>query len=141
MWKLRNHLFEKNYSRRENHTNNPATGFTMVEVIVALTILSTTIIAIFGAMRSCSTAAAHTRMQTKAVLLAESLLTETRINKNLSFETTQGSEDLYRWQVQIAPTAVESLGAICVQVNWQEQQRQQRYELVSLVQMKSFAGQ
>ncbi|GAG49590.1 unnamed protein product, partial [marine sediment metagenome] len=58
---------------------------------------------------------------------------------NTVFETKEGQEGLYRWKVQIAPTPVESLGAVHVQVKWQEQQRQQQYELFSLVQMKSFA--
>jgi len=116
---------------------NPA-GFTMMEVVVALVILSTTIIAVFGAMRTCATAAHHTRMLTQSVLLAESLLVETRLSENTAFETREGQEDRYNWKVQIVPTPVESLGAINVCVGWQEQQRQQQYELFSLVQMKSF---
>jgi len=110
----------------------------MVEIVVALAILSVTIVAVFGAMRTCATAAHHTRMLTKSVLLAESLLAETRMSENTVYETREGRENLYQWKVQIAPTPVESLGAVHVQVQWQEQQRQQQYELFSLVQMKSF---
>jgi hypothetical protein len=108
----------------------------MVEVVVALAILGTAIVAIFGALRACSTAAHHTRMLTRAVLLAEALLTEVRLSENAAFETKEGQEDLYRWKVQIVPTPIEGLGAIQVQVKWQEQQRQQQYDLLSLVQMK-----
>lgn len=110
----------------------------MVEVIVAIALLSTTTIAVFCAMRTCSTAAHHTRMLTRSVLLAESLLVEARLAENTVFETKEGQEDLYRWKVQIASTPIENLGAIHVHVKWQEQQRQQQYELFSLVQMKSF---
>ena len=110
----------------------------MVEIVVALAILSTTIIVVFGAMRTCSAAAHHTRMLTKSVLLAETLLVEARLSENTVFETKEGTENLYRWKVKLVPTPVESLGAICVQVNWQEQQREQQYELYSLIPMKSF---
>jgi hypothetical protein len=112
----------------------------MVEIVVALTILSITIVAVFGAMRTCATAAHHTRMLTRSVLLAESLLVEARLSDNAVFETRQGQDDLYRWTIRIVPTPVESLGAIHVQVQWQEQLRPQQYELFSLVQMKSFTA-
>ena len=134
---MRNQQSKKDCNRRQTHPGYTATAFTMVEVIVALAILSTSLIAIFGAMRTCSRAAHHTRMLTRSVLLAETKLAETRLTGNVAFETTEGREDLYRWQVRIAPTPVENLGAICVQVKWQEQQRRQQYELFSLVYMES----
>jgi hypothetical protein len=110
----------------------------MVEVVVAVAVLSTSIIAVFGAMRTCSRAAHHSRMLTKSVILAESLLVETWLSENAVFETRQGQEGPYHWNVRIVPTPVENLGAIQVQVTWQEQQREQQYKLISLVQMKSF---
>ena len=131
-------LMIRQYNRDKTHSGKSITAFTMVEIIVALTILSVTMVAVFGAMRTCATAAHHTRMLTKSVLLAESLLAETRLSENTVYETREGRKDLYRWKIQIAPTPVESLGAIHVQVQWQEQQRQQQYELFSLIQMKSF---
>jgi Tfp pilus assembly protein PilV len=112
----------------------------MMEVVVALVILSTTIIAVFGAMQTCARAAHHTRMLTQSVLLAESLLVETTLSGNTAFETKEGQEDRYNWKVQIVPTPVESLGAIRVCVEWREQQRPQQYELFSLIQMKSFTA-
>ncbi len=109
----------------------------MIEIVVALAILSITIIAMFGALRTCSMAAYHARMLTNSVLLAESLLTEVGLSENAAFQTREGQDDSYRWKVQVVPTPIESLGAICVQVEWLEQQRQQQYELLSLVQMKT----
>jgi Tfp pilus assembly protein PilV len=120
------------------HLESGITAFTMVEIVVALTILSVTIVAVFGSMRMCAKAAHHTRMLTKSVLLAERLLAETRISENTVYETREGKENLYQWKVQIAPTTVENLGAVHVQVQWLEQQRQQQYELFSLVQMTTF---
>ena len=110
----------------------------MVEIVVALALLSVTVIAVFGALRMCARAARHARMLTKSVMLAESLLTEVKISGDAVYETTQGQDGSYNWKVQVAPTPVESLGAIVVQVQWQEQQRPQQYELFSLIQMESF---
>lgn len=129
---------KKDYNECRARSRDNALCFTMVEVVVALAILSTTIIAVFGAMRTCATAAHHTRMLTRSVLLAETLFVEARLSENAVFETKEGREDSYQWQVRIVPTPIENLGAIHVQVRWQEQQREQQYELFSLVQMKSF---
>ena len=113
-------------------------GFTMVEVVVSLVILSTTIIAVFGAMTTCLSGAHHTRRLMGSVLLAETKLVETRLrlSENAVFETTEGHEDLYRWEVRVVPTPVENLAAIRVQVKWLEQQRKQQYELFSLFYIK-----
>lgn len=134
MWNLRIRQFDRNKTR----SDSGAAAFTMVEIVVALTILSVTMVAVFGSLRMCATAAHHNRMLTKSVLLAERLLTETMISDNTIYETREGSEDLYQWKIQIAPTPVENLGAVHVQVQWLEQQRLQQYELFSLVQMKTF---
>lgn len=135
---MNNQQFNKNNTLRKPCSRAAATGFTMVEVVVALAILSTSVLAVFGAMHSCLTASGHARMLTRSVLLAESLLTEARLNKDLTFETTQGQQGLYDWKVQIAPTPVENLAAIYVRVKWQRQQRPQQYELFSLLHMKTF---
>jgi hypothetical protein len=109
----------------------------MVEVIVALALLSTTVIAIFGAMRSCSRASHHARMLTRSVLLAETLLAEVSLSENPVFASKEGQQDTFWYQVRIVPTPVESLGAVYVNVKWQEQQREQQYELLSLIYMSS----
>lgn len=105
----------------------------MLETVVALAILGISVLAVFRVITTSSTAAHHSRMLTKSVLLAETLLTQAKLNKNIAFETTQGRQDPYNWQVQIAPTGEDNLAAICVQVKWFEQQRQQKYELISLI--------
>jgi hypothetical protein len=95
-------------------------------------------LAAFAAMRTCASAAHHARMLTKSSLLAESLLVEATMSEKASFETKQGTTDKYSWKVRIAPTPVENLGAVRVEVKWTEQGREQKYELFSLIQMKVF---
>lgn len=137
-WRLRSQRSE-GYSFSAGKGAGGASGYTMVEVVVALVILGTTIVAVFGALRNCSRAAQHTRMLTRSVLLAESLLTDVMTSGEAVFETKEGQADSYSWKVEIAPTPVDNLGAVRVEVSWVEQQRPQQYELLSLVYMGSGA--
>jgi prepilin-type N-terminal cleavage/methylation domain-containing protein len=114
-------------------------GFTMVEIIVALVLLSTSFLAIFGALQVCSRASYHTRMLTEATLLSEKLFTEKRLKNQISFDTTKGSEGPFKWQVKVAPTEAENVGAIRVQVEWKEQNRPQKWELFSIIYMPPLA--
>jgi prepilin-type N-terminal cleavage/methylation domain-containing protein len=116
-----------------------ARGFTLVEIVVSLTLLGFGLMAVFAALRSCAGAAQHARMLTRSVLLAERLLVETRTSRQPTFETRNGQEGPYLWQVRLVPTTVEGLGAIHVQVTWPEQQRPQQYDLYSLIAMPSWA--
>jgi len=115
----------------------------MVEVAAALAISAASIVAIFGAMRLCSDGVHHGTMLTGAVLLAETLLGETRMGlySNPTLEIKTGQKGLYRWRVQTAPTAVENLAAICVRVTWRQRRRREQYDLVSLIHVEpTFEG-
>jgi len=109
----------------------------MVEIIVSLALLGTTLIAIFGALRTTSNAAHHCRMLSRSVLLAESLLADTLNSQDLAFKSSAGKNGLFRWEIKIAQTPQENLGALCVKIKWMEQQRKQQYRLFSLVRMKT----
>lgn len=107
---------------------------------MALTLLGIALVAVFGALRTCVQATYHARMLTGSVLVAERLLTEVRLDRQRAFATHEGRTDRYGWRVRVAPTPVESLGAVYVQVTWSEQERQQQYDLFSLVSMQSFSA-
>lgn len=134
---MRTRRSERAYAPPKAGRKKNASALAMVEVIVALALLSTTVIAIFGAMRSCSGASHHARMLSKSVLLAETLLAEVNLSENPVFQTKEGQQDTFWYQVRIVPTPVESLGAVYVNVKWREQQREQQYELLSLIYMRS----
>jgi len=135
-------LTNPNSSYRTNKQNFPPNnrtdGFTIIESIVALAVLSASMIAVFGALRTCSAAALHSRMLTKAVLVAESCLVNTAIEENFAFSTTNGKTGRFNWQVKLIPTSLDNLAAVEVNVTWLEQQVKKQYGLVSLLKMKSF---
>ena len=121
-----------------NLNKKKTAGFTMVEVVVAMALVAIALTAVFFALRTCSVAAHHSRMLTDSVLLAEKLFIESQLKENAAYETREGQDGLYSWVLKISPTPVENLGSVHVLVKWKEQQRQQQYELYTLVKMQSF---
>jgi len=124
--------------RKNKHVGIP--GFTMVEVLVSLCVLGFSMMAVFETLNACSIAAHHARMLTRAVLLAESRLVETRLTDTKAFASQEGEEGRFSWRAQVVPTPIGGLGAIRVQVTWREQERPQHYELRSLVRMQTPQG-
>ena len=108
-------------------------AFTLIEVIVSITILSTSLLAVFGVFRMCSSASNASQKLTESVLLAEKLLVETTLEDNISFQTKSGQEDPFEWQVKISPTDIEELAMIEVTVKWHQQMNEKEYSLKSLL--------
>ena len=105
----------------------------MVEIIVALAILSTSMLAVFGVLSMCTSANSTSQRLTESVLLAERLLVEATLKDNITFQTTKGNEGQFSWQIQTAPTGMDNLAALCVTVQWLDQQKPQEYQLYSLM--------
>jgi Tfp pilus assembly protein PilV len=105
----------------------------MVEIIVSLAILSTAMLAVFATLRMCISANSSSQRLTESVLLAERLMAETTLDHNVTYQTTKGSERLLSWEIQTAPTGMDNLAAVCVTVQWLNQQRPQEYRLYSLM--------
>ena len=123
---------KKVYSSYQYRRSEPS-GFTMVEIIVALAILSTSMLAVFGALRMCTSANSASQRLTESVLLAEKLLAETALNDKITYRTTKGSQGQFTWQIQTAATGMDNLAAVCVTVQWLNQQKPQEYQLYSLM--------
>ena len=101
-------------------------------VFVALAILSTSMLAVFGTLRMCTTANSSSQRLTESVLLAEKLLAETTVNNKITYQTTRGSKGQFSWQIQTAPTGMDNLAAVSIQIKWLDQQKPQEYQLYSL---------
>ena len=107
-------------------------GFTMLEVIVALAVMSISVLAIFGVMRACSFASSQSIFLTESALLAERLITETSLKKPLVYQTTRGTEGRLHWTIIVAPTGMDNLASLSVKVS-PLQQPQRYFELLSLI--------
>ena len=115
------------------HNRRGFHGFTMVEVIVAMAILSTAMLAVFGTLRMCASANGGVQRLSESVLIAEKLLAETMLKDSITFRTTKGNEGRFSWQIQTSPASMDNLAAICVKVSWLEQQKKRQYQLYSLM--------
>ena len=124
---------KKKVYNRDQYRCRKSDGFTMVEIIVALAILSTSMLAVFGTLRMCATANSGSQRLTESFLLAEKLLAEATLNNKIIYQTTSGSEGQFSWQIQTAPTGMDNLAAVSIKIQWLDQQKPQEYQLHSLM--------
>ena len=119
--------------------NSPRrSALTLLETLIALTLIGAALLALFTSLQACSAAARHACLLTRAVLLAETKLADLQTLERPTLTTQQDAAELFTWQVQLAPTAMENLAAVKITVSWREQQRPQRFELLSLLIIKPF---
>lgn len=136
--KLKIRVFREVTDRgRVDHLDN--SGFTMLEVVVALAVMSISVLAVFGVMRACSLASGQSTFLTESALLAERLVTETSLKKPVVYQTTQGTEGRLHWTIKVAPTGMDNLASLSVKVSPQ-QQPQRYFELLSLIHVVPESG-
>ena len=113
-------------------------GFSILESIIALTIMSVSFVAIFSTIRSAASAIHYKNIETQALILAETNLSETKLGKLTNFQTTSGKSGRFTWQVEILTTDIETLGLIKSQVVWLEKNTENKVSLKTFVQMQNF---
>ena len=111
----------------------------MVEIIVALGILATSMLAVFGVLSMCTAASGASQRLTESVLLAEALLAETMLQDEVTYATTTGNAGRFSWEVRTAPAGMDNLAVVRVKVHWLNQQKPQEYELYSLMHIPTAA--
>ena len=78
-------------------------GFTLLEVLVALTILSVSLVVLLAIFSQGLTRAEENAKETDARTLAQALLAQTEAAPHPSFGDTNGVSNGLRWRVRIAP--------------------------------------
>ena len=117
---------------------NKARGFTLIEVLVAFTILSVSVGALLVAFSGGVRNSVLTRDYTQAVIIAESRLVETGITHGLSQEDMiEGSDGEYSWKKVIKPLDKEPFGPwqlyeVTVSVTWKTLNGDRSLQLQSL---------
>lgn len=96
-------------------------GFTLIEVLVALTIVALAAAALTHALRSGIDTTAHLRDRLFAQWVAENRLTETRLAPQLApLGSTSGEAEFgtqrWRWRQQIRPTPFKGVRRIAIEV-------------------------
>jgi len=94
------------------HSNTPTlrfskshSGFTLLEVMIAVTIIAIVLVAIFGSQSQSLSLANDAKFNTVAALLAQRKMAEVETENSLDMSTTSGDfgEDFpeYRWELNI----------------------------------------
>jgi general secretion pathway protein I len=113
----------------------PHSGFTLLEVMVAVAILGFVLVSLLGLQNR----------STQDVMLAERMTTATLLAKDRMVQTLSGilipaeeegefeEEEFkgYTWKKVIAPTPIASIMEVRVAVLWKEGEREEMVELVS----------
>jgi len=111
-------------------------GFTLLEVMVAVAILSLVLVSLIGLRNRSSQDVLFAEHMTTATLLAKQKMTEALLMKVFLPEEKEGafeneaSKD-YQWKRTIAVTPVPAIMEVRVAVLWKEGERDEMVELVS----------
>jgi len=96
-------------------------GFTLLEVMIAIAILSISLVVLLYAQNSNITRSYHSRCLTKAALLGQKILTEVDLTSPL-LGVWEGKEEMddmtLTWQKRIEPSIVEGMRKIIIKVSW-----------------------
>jgi type II secretion system protein I len=111
-------------------------GFTLVEVLVAMTVTAVGMTAVFGALRTAGDAAGRLREQEAAERLAESHMVSLLARSARDLQPADGVEGKYTWAEKVESVSVPDVARLVVTVEWQSRGRPLRFELVSMREMR-----
>ncbi len=97
---------------------NEHNGFSVLESLVALVILGTSLGAILASMKMSSGVSALSGQKIEAGLIAESLITQERLNTEHSYRTYSGNNGRFNWQVRLEQLEIEDLAKLNARVFW-----------------------
>lgn len=115
-------------------------GFTLLEVMIALAILSTAMIALLSLGNRSISVRAEVQRVTHATLLAEQKMTEVetyyQVGRGNEIEEEGDFEppfDLFRWEIGYADTMLPSIQQVNVMVRWGPIEKNEYVEINSFV--------
>lgn len=109
-----------------------AGGFTIVEVLVAMTVTGIGLVSVFGALRMASDVTDRIRNEQTAQLLAESHMTRLLCCPAEQLADDEGEAGKFTWQETVGASRVPDVAEVTVTVGWQHRGRKFSFELVSL---------
>ncbi len=97
-------------------------GFTLLEVLVALSIIAISFVVLLQSQSSNITRVYHSTALTKAALLSQDILSDMDARKELGTGEWEGEEErdnvTFFWKKSIEPSVVESMVHVTISVTW-----------------------
>jgi general secretion pathway protein I len=116
-----------------------ATGFTLIEVLLAIVILTTGLVLVFEGFSVGLRAASIADKETTATLVAQRLIADLETQEALSVGTEEGEyeEDYpgYRWRLEIQESAdgISGLYEVQMTVTWTQGDREREITVTRLI--------
>jgi Tfp pilus assembly protein PilV len=103
-----------------------------VEVLVALTVASVSLLAVFTALRMAGATSSLVHNQEQAQRLAERHMTSLLVEPIKEMGSRKGQEGIFAWEDVIRTSRDPDLAELVVTVQWLHQGRTMRFQLASL---------
>ncbi len=108
-------------------------GFTLIEVLVALAILTSGIITIFYAFSTSIRMAGYINSYTQANICLQRQITRIRNEKKIIVGQQEGSIEgtKFYWNSEITPTEEASLKELSVRIHWKENKQTHQIDAIT----------
>ncbi len=120
------------------HCNNK--GFTLLEVMIALAIVATAMVALLGLSNRSILVQERIQRLTRATLLAQQVMSEQEIAATGSRQVWDSDEGVFaepyaefRWQISYQDTLITKVKQVQVSVLWGEAEKNEQVQLVSFL--------
>lgn len=125
------------YRRRDRYRSR---GFSLLEVMVALAVLTIGIVGALGAISTCVVSSKAAESYSYAAVLAQQVAGELERMTPLEPGELSGTFDDasagYSWEAHISQTEIDGVLSVHVTVFWQTGARQQQYRLVTCLRQR-----
>ncbi len=112
-------------------------GFTLLEVMVALAILSVALVVLFSQQATSISRGNEARITTKAALLAQERMAGLLAQEGLSMGIEEGevtdSIPPFKWRQQVEESSTEGMKKLSVTVLWKEGEKERDLRFVTYV--------
>jgi general secretion pathway protein I len=112
-------------------------GFTLLEVMVALAVLSLALVVLFSQQATSLSRGMEARITTKAALLAQERMAGLLAEKRSSIGEEEGevkdSTPPFKWRQQVEEGSMEGMKRITVVVLWKEGEKEREVRFVTYV--------
>lgn len=112
-------------------------GFTLIETMVSLVVLSVGLVAVWNVLAMSSLAGQQDANTRVALMLADNMLTEMSLSPIKQLGRQQGRFDgpyqRYTWTSEVESSPVDGLTQVVVRVHWQQRGQQRTVTLATLL--------